>query len=165
MMQLMTMTQSSGYKMGKKYLVVGGIFVIVLSCFIYSFYNQYDIEQKEKNAEILYLMETHAHFLSEGLEKDLKEQKNITEMYTTYYVKNLYYFDAYAKVSDDENWKLIAKCLVHFAEQDNFKKLSIEDIKVISNFLNWALDADLSSTDALNKIDDFYEYLHNIYYE
>ena len=36
--------------------------------------------QKEKNAEILYLMETHAHFLSEGLEKDLKEQKNITDV-------------------------------------------------------------------------------------
>ena len=47
--------------MGKKYLVVGGIFVIVLSCFIYSFYNQYDIEQKEKNA---------LNFPSEVKEKD-----------------------------------------------------------------------------------------------
>lgn len=151
--------------MSKKYLP-GGILALILFCFMFNMFNMYSkCEIKQKNDEISYLMETHVRNIINQIDENIENQDNITCLYNTEYVKNMYYFDSYAKISSNENWYMIAKGLVHFAEKKNFEKLALDDIKNIRDFLNWALNAKLPPTKRIEQVDEFYNFLHAIYYE
>lgn len=57
-------------------------------------------------------METHVRNIINQIDENIENQDNITCLYNTEYVKNMYYFDSYAKISSNENWYMIAKGLV-----------------------------------------------------
>ena len=90
--------------------------------------------------------------------------------------KSLNYFDAYAHIAEIEGWKLLSKGLINFSDDENLSKLTVEDINYIVIFLDeihqYSLDAKnnkhitvVTQQELYKKIEEFYIYLHGIYYE
>lgn len=131
--------------------------VIVIFCVIFSaalLYENNKLKEADITDEAQYLLQTHAEWLVLALENGV---------YNDTIQKELYYVDAYAQLVDDEDWLLLDKALIHFAERETFEKLSPSDVQYIASFLKSFIEQN-DNAEQQDSVEDFYARLHAIYY-